>query len=100
MNKVKTHTDISDKFSADLFSLVEEDFFAVRTGDEDIQYAFHSNIGSITVVDRLTGFGWRDVESGFRDTNGNFWLASGRCNVMESGASTIGEAIKWIKDRA
>ncbi len=63
-------------------------------------FAFHSELGSLTVVDRITGFGWRDIESGYRDENGKFWLASGRIDVRYSGCATVGDAIQWVKDRA
>ena len=67
---------------------------------EDLQVALHTNIGSLTVLDRLTGFGWRDTETGYRDTDGNFWLASGNFDVRYCGKETIGEAIQWVKDNA
>lgn len=68
----------------------------------DMQYALHTNLGSITVLDRMTGFGWnvRDTETGFRDQDGKFWLASGMQDVRFSGAKTIGEAIDWVKSKA
>lgn len=69
---------------------------------ENFQWALHTNIGSLTVLDRMTGFGGgiRDIETGFRDTDGNFWLASGNVDVRESGCNTLGEAIEWVKKRA
>lgn len=50
----------------------------VFAGGEDLQFS-HSmpNGGRITVVDRMTGFGWRDIETGYRCPSGQFWLASG-----------------------
>ncbi len=81
-------------------------FHEVDMGDSEsdyeksYQWAFHCDIGSITVLDRRTGFGWRDTESGFRDRENRFWLASGMYDVRKSGCKTIGEAIQWIKDRA
>jgi len=69
-------------------------------GDDGENFALHTNMGSLTVCDRMTGFGYRDIESGFRDKAGNFWLASGCCDVRYSGCLTIGEAINWIKERA
>ena len=70
--------------------------------DRDFQVALHTNIGSLTVLDRMTGFGngLRDTETGYRDIEGNFWLASGNKDVRESGAKTIGEAIAWVKKNA
>lgn len=70
--------------------------------DEDLQYALHTNLGSITVLDRMTGYGWgiRDTETGFRAPDGKFWLASGMQDVRFSGAKTVGEAIEWIKSKA
>jgi hypothetical protein len=64
------------------------------------QWALHTDIGSLTVLDRMTGFGYRDVETAFRDPNGFFWLASGDQDVRFSGAVTLGEAIAWVKQRA
>ena len=69
-------------------------------GPDDESFALHTNLGSLTVVDRMTGFGWRDTETGFRGTDGIFWLASGQIDVRESGCKTIGEAIEWVKSRA
>jgi hypothetical protein len=81
-------------FSADHFHKPE---YQEADGEN---WAFHTNLGSLTVVDRMTGFGWRDIESGYRDPDGEFWLASGDFDVMGSGCKTVGEAIKWVKDRA
>ena len=64
---------------------------------EDLQRVFHSGLGSITVFDRMTGFGFRDVESGFRDRDGKFWLASGNFDIIALDMPTFGEAIKMIK---
>jgi hypothetical protein len=83
-------------FQGELFHKPEYQF------DTDESFALHTNLGSLTVLDRLTGFiGYvRDIETGFRDREGNFWLASGGQDVRESGVETIGEAIDWIKARA
>ncbi len=90
----------------DIFS--EKLFYEVGMGEQpytsysvrDYQWAFHSNLGSITVLDRMTGFGWRDTETGYRDPEGKFWLASGDQDVRLGGSSTVGEAIQWVKARA
>lgn len=68
----------------------------------DISAVLHTNLGSLTVVDRVTGFGngIRDTETGFRDSNDLFWLASGMCDVRVSGANTVKEAIDWVKRKA
>ena len=73
--------------------------------DKNKCFAVFTNLGNLTVLDRLTGFlGYegpvRDIKSGFMDISGNFWLASGDQDVRESGAKTFGEAIEWIKERA
>jgi hypothetical protein len=57
----------------------------------------HVDIGSLTVLDRMTGFGFRDTETGFRAPDGAWWLASGDHDVRLSGALTLGEAIEWVK---
>jgi len=77
------------------------DFYEVpEQFDSDIQYALHTNLGSLTVLDRMTGFGVRDTETGYRSLEGKFWLASGGYDVRESGVETIQEAIDWVKKNA
>lgn len=81
--------------------MTELKFHEIRThtgGDQ--QVALHTNLGSLTVVDRMTGFGHRDTETGFRDPEGKFWLASGMYDVRNSGAITIQDAIEWVKTHA
>ena len=50
-------------FSAELFHKSEHQF------ETDVALALHTNLGSLTVVDRMTGYGRgiRDTESGFRN---------------------------------
>lgn len=83
----------------DIFSEFEF-YFVPYQFESDIQYALHTNLGSLTVLDRMTGFGFRDTETGFRSPDGEFWLASGMLDVRLSGSETIGEAIDWIKKNA
>ena len=85
-----------DAFSADLFHEVMPQI------GNDYQVAMHSNLGSITVLDRETGYGYgvRDVETGFRDMTGAFWLASGNRDVRYAGCKTMGEAVEWVKQMA
>lgn len=83
-----------DLFDSDLFHEVQD------TYSDDLSWALHTNLGSITVLDRMTGFGWRDVETGFRDQLGNFWLASGRFDIRDFECKTIGCAISLIKENA
>jgi len=56
--------------------------------------------GRITVLDRMTGFGVRDIESGYKDKDGKFWLASGNCDVRSNDGFTVAQAIDWIKEQA
>ena len=71
-----------------------------KVSEEDFQRALHTNMGSLTVLDRLTGFGYRDIETGFRDPSGEFWLASGLCDVILAGPETMQDAIDWVKKNA
>ena len=68
--------------------------------EDDKQVALHTNIGTITVLDRMTGFGHRDVETGYRDPDGKFWLASGSYDIRRFNLITLGDAIKHIKENA
>lgn len=85
---------LDSAFSEYLFYEVPDQY------EDNQQWAFHSNIGSITVLDRMTGCGYRDTETGYRDPEGKFWLASCGHDVRWSGVATVGEAIEWVKDRA
>lgn len=68
----------------------------------DRQWALHTNLGSLTVLDRMTGYigGIRDTETGYRDASGKFWLASCMRDVRLSGSVTIQDAIDWVKQNA
>ena len=70
--------------------------------ESDKSMALHTNLGSLTVVDRLTGYsgGIRDTETGYRDPDGKFWLATGGYDVRASGAETMRDAINWVKKNA
>ena len=68
--------------------------------EDETQWALYTNLGSLTILDRMTGFGYRDIESGYRSPDGKFWLASGGCDVRNSGAVTMQEAIDWVKEHA
>jgi hypothetical protein len=67
-------------------------FFYLDLGDNE----------KITVLDRLTGFsgGIRDIETGYMNSDGRFWLASGNFDIREFPELTINEAIAKIKDNA
>lgn len=56
--------------------------------------------GYISVLDRMTGFGYRDIETGYRDKDGLFWLASGNFDIREYPDYTVEEAIELIKVNA
>jgi len=86
---------LDSPFSKEMFEEVDPSWL-----DGGKQIAMHTNLGSLIVSVRLTGYGWVDVETGYRDQNGNFWLASGNQDVTRSTVKTIGEAIKWVKERA
>ena len=89
------NVDLEDKFDTDLFHLVNS-----NDDDDEEQYALHTNLGSFTVLDRLTGFGWRDTETGYRDQEGKFWLASGNYDIRNKKHVTFKEAIDHIKNNA
>ena len=78
-------------------------FHEVPAFETDTQVALHTNLGSLTVVDRLTGYAGyvRDIETGYQcKETGLFWLASGGFDVRKSEAKTLGEAIAWVKEHA
>lgn len=70
--------------------------------DPEIQFAFHCSLGSITVLDRMKGYGFgiRDIETGFRDVDGKFWLASGMFDVRDHMPMKFSDAVAMIKKNA
>jgi hypothetical protein len=52
---------------------------------------------NISILDRMTGFGHRDVETGFRDVDNAFWLASGEFDIRWFPDLTVKDAIAKIK---
>ncbi len=88
--------EISDDFDASLFHEVSSRL------NGNYQWALHTNLGTITVLDRETGYGTgiRDVETGYRDLDGNFWLASGGYDIRDMNVKTFGEAIASVKKNA
>lgn len=87
-------TDLTQKIK----DLVFNDVPMYEPGDS--QQAHHASWGSITVVDRMTGFGWRDVETGFCDPDGLFWLATGDFDITDFPDLSISEAIELIQRNA
>ena len=69
---------------------------------DDVLYTTHTELGRITVLDRLTGYSGkiRDIETGFCDKEDLFWLASGMFDIRNYPDLTIEEAIQKIKDNA
>ena len=65
-------------------------------------YTYNFNGQRITVLDRLTGYGYnvRDIETGYRDECGNFWLASGGFDIRDYPELSREEAILKIKQNA
>lgn len=56
--------------------------------------------GQISILDRMTGYGFRDIETGYKDKNKNFWLASGDFDIRKFSDLSIDEAINKIKVNA
>jgi hypothetical protein len=69
---------------------------------DSIHRAYLPSGGWITVVDRLTGFGWRDIETGYRSPCGGFWLASGGYDIRDclDNFNDPEEMAQWVIDRA
>lgn len=69
---------------------------------DNILYKYNFNGQRITVLDRLTGYGYnvRDIETGYRDEEGNFWLASGGFDIRDYPELSREEAILKIKQNA
>lgn len=73
-----------------------------RCNGEDTLYTAHTDLGRITVLDRITGWGGglRDIETGYTDQDGRFWLASGMFDIRRFSDLTLDKAIELIKKEA
>jgi hypothetical protein len=71
--------------------------------DDTLLRAFLPTGWLVTVVDGMTGFGYRDVETGLRCLGtGRFWLASGRFDIRDHlhEVSTEDELVEMIQRNA
>jgi hypothetical protein len=71
--------------------------------DDTVVRAFLPTGWVVTVMDRMTGFGYRDVETGLRCLGtGRFWLASGRFDIRDHlhEVSTEDELVEMIQRNA
>lgn len=71
-------------------------------GEDHLFSAHIEGVGRLTVLDRVTGYGYgvRDTETGFRDTDKKFWLVSGMFDIRNYPDLTIEEAVAKVKQRA
>jgi hypothetical protein len=74
----------------------------IRMGGEDTIFFAHTDLGRFSVLDRLTGYGFgiRDIETGYRDLDGKFWLASNGFDIRDDELLTIKQAIAKVKKYA
>jgi len=73
-----------------------------KTEDDQLYGLRLPNGGTLTVLDRMTGWGdgIRDIESGYKDKDDKFWLASGNFDIRQCGEITIAQAIDLVKRNA
>jgi hypothetical protein len=71
-------------------------------GEDHLFSANVDGVGRLSVLDRLTGYGWcaRDTETSFRDTGDKFWLVSGMFDIRNYPDLTIEEAVAKVKQWA
>lgn len=66
----------------------------------DILRAFHFDLGRITVLDRMTGFGYRETETAFTPkSSALFYLAQG-FDIREYPEMSLVDAVELIKEKA
>ncbi|WP_353189127.1 hypothetical protein [Pseudomonas sp.] len=78
-------------------------FSVEKFTDGDTLYThYQPSGGRISVLDRMTGYGYRDIETGYRCPSGQFWLASGGYDIRRElrGLSSDDEMAQWVIDRA
>jgi hypothetical protein len=73
-----------------------------RCDGDNTLYVVHTDLGRITVLDRITGWGGglRGIETGYKDKDGRFWLALDRFDIRRFPNLTLDKAIELIKKEA
>lgn len=86
--------------TADMFRTVEQ--WPLHPEDEpNVLFIFNAgHHGKTTILDRMTGYGYRDIETGFREWNSphrfmhcDFWLASNGFDIRETINSN--DEMRW-----
>lgn len=79
------------------------DWIVEEIAEENVLHAAYLEDDSIlTVLARRTGFSFSlfDIETGFRDATGKFWLASGMKDLRNHPEFTAAEAVAWVKEQS
>lgn len=81
---------------------IEWNIESVCNGQDTLNWYCSEDGQRITVLERTTGFSFApfDIETGYRDVTGKFWLASGNFDIRQYSDLTIDEAIAKIKQHA
>ena len=80
-------------------------FKETKMSDEDTIYSAFVDNQRFTVLDRMTGFGWIDIETGYCDNylalieTPNMWIATG-FDIRNYPDVTLEEAVQLIKKNA
>ena len=76
--------------------------FKIIASSDLLYRASIKSFGIISVLNKKTIYdnGLRDVETGYADSEGGFWLASGMFDIREYPELSIPEAIELIKKNA
>lgn len=84
-----------DKIKIKDLNFIQEDSL-----DDDIMFRAIFQNYSFTVLDRMTGFGHRDTETGLRNRKTKqFYLVSNMFDIRQHPNLTITEAINLIKNK-
>lgn len=78
----------------------ELEFKESKIGDDAIFFCANTELGEITVLDRMTGWGMRDTETGYRSPDDKFWLASCMFDIRNYPDLEFEQAIEKIKEYA
>ena len=101
MNQTELANKIADIKKSNLETTIKDlQWASVPMLHGNRQWAHHAEWGSLTVLDRMTGSGYRDIETGYRNTDGVMWIASGNIDIRTHVNKSVREAIQFVKDNA
>ena len=98
MDKIYSENDLIETIDWRVTNPFEDDVLMSCKIARKTKYGI--KLEKITVLNRMTGFGHRDVETGYTENDGRFWLASGFFDIRTLTKFTVKQALDKVVENA